>query len=169
MAAEDIAGTAAVFQEMQAHYRVPCPSLREIIARLQALPDGVSILVAAEPEIVGFAALSAIFPGPGLNPGFFLKELFVSAHARGRRIGTALMRSAAGLAVERGFSRLDWTADRSDEGLLRFYTALGAAEQAEKVFFRLSGPALTAVASPRSDDRDAQAAGVAHKSCGPST
>jgi GNAT superfamily N-acetyltransferase len=150
MLATDAEATATVFQEMQAHYRVACPSFAEIVAKLSGLPVGIFMLVAAEPTIVGFAALCTIFPGPGLSPGLFLKELFVSAQARGRGIGTKLMHSAAHLAVERGFARLDWTADRADPGLLRFYAGLGAAEQSEKVFFRLSGQALADLASSSS-------------------
>jgi hypothetical protein len=43
------------------------------------------MLVAVEQDaVIGFAALGAIFPGAGLRPGLFLKELFVSQqHADG--------------------------------------------------------------------------------------
>ena len=101
MGSEDIAGTAALFQEMQAHYRVACPPLDEITARLAKLPGGISVLVAAYLSVIGFAAMGVLFPGPGLMPGLFLKELFVSAGARGSGAGTALMRAAARLAVDR--------------------------------------------------------------------
>ena len=143
----DADAVATLFAEMQSHYRVPCPPLSEIIANLSTLPAGVNMFVATDPDVVGFAALGAIFPGPGLKPGLFLKELFVSAKARGCGIGTKLMRAAAGFAVERGFSRLDWTADRGDVGLLRFYADLGAIEQSEKIFYRLSGDILADLAS----------------------
>ena len=146
MGCGDISGTAALFQEMQAHYRVACPSLDEITARLAKLPKGVTMLVAADPSIVGLAAVGAVFPGPGLKPGLFLKELFVSAGARGSGAGTALMRAVARLAVEGGFARLDWTADRDDARLLSFYDAMGAVEQREKIFLRLTGQALTSLA-----------------------
>lgn len=153
MAAADVEATATLLQEMQAHYRVACPPLEDIVAKLQTLPAGVDVLVAADPTIVGFAALGAIFPGPGLNPGLFLKELFVSARARRHGIGTDLMRAAARLAVQRGFARLDWTADRGDVGLLRFYADLGAAEQIEKVFYRLAGQALAHLAAADGGER----------------
>ncbi len=147
MVAADVEATAALFREMQAHYCVPCPAFSEIVAKLAKLPVGVDVLVAVDQTVVGFAALSAIFPGPGLNPGLFLKELFVSAQARGKGIGTALMHAAARTAVERGFARLDFTANRVDLGLLKFYGDLGAAEQSEKVFYRLSGESLTDLAT----------------------
>ena len=122
-----------------------CPPLEEIIARLVKLPHGVSVFVATDPSVVsviGFAAVGAIFPGPSLKPGLFLKELFVSAGTRGSGVGTALMRTVARFAVERGFERLDWTVDRGDVRLLSFYDALGAIEQSEKVFLRLAGESL---------------------------
>lgn len=149
MGSEDIAGTAALFQEMQAYYRVACPPLDEITARLAKLPEGVSVLVAAGPSVVGFAAVGAIFPGPGLKPGLFLKELFVSARARGRGAGIALMRAVAWFAVESGFARLDWTVERGDARLLSFYDAMRAVEQSEKVFLRLTGQALARLATAR--------------------
>lgn len=152
MGSEDVPGTAALFQEMQAHYRVACPPLDEVTARLAKLPDGVSVLVATDPGVIGFAAVGAIFPGPGLKPGLFLKDLFVSAGARGGGAGTALMRAVAQMAVERGFARLDWTADPSNARLLSFYGAAGAVEQSEKVFFRLTGQALARLATARAGE-----------------
>ncbi len=152
MVARDVESTSTLFQEMQAHYRVACPPFTEIAQKLARLPVGVNVLVAANPTIVGFAALGAIFPGPGLNPGLFLKELFVSAQARGQGIGTKLMHASARLAVSRGLARLDWTADRGNAGLMKFYAALGAAQQREKVFYRLSGQVLTELASAASSE-----------------
>ena len=152
MCSEDIQGTASLFQEMQAHYRVACPPVEDIIARLNKLPQGISLFVATDPSVVGFAAVGAIFPGPGLKPGLFLKELFVSAGSRRNGAGTALMRAVARFAVKEGFSRIDWTADRGDSRLLNFYDTLGAVEQNEKVFFRLAGESLVGFAGAPSAD-----------------
>ena len=108
MSSEDIPGLAALFQEMQAHYRVACPPREEIIGRLAKLQESISVFVATDPSGIGFAAVGPIFPGPGLKPGLFLKELFVSAETRGKGTGTALMRAVARFAVDEGFGRLDW-------------------------------------------------------------
>lgn len=143
LAADGHAALADLMIEMQAHYGVPCPDRADILARLAALPPGVEVLVAQRGgDLVGFAFAGAIFPGPGLKSGFFLKELYVVDSARGAGIGRALMRALAELALARGHARLDWTADAANPDLLRFYESLGAAAQTEKVFYRLTGEAL---------------------------
>ncbi len=142
MELEDRIVIATLFQEMQAYYGGNCPPTVEVLRDLQDLPAGCEILVAADPGVIGLAAVSTIYPGPGLNAGLFIKELFVSADFRRHGVGRALMRATAEFAMQKGMSRLDWTADRNDERLLAFYRATGAVEQREKVFFRLSGEKL---------------------------
>lgn len=143
----DEPGLVALFREMQAHYHVPCPPEDVILADLRSLPGGVTLLLALDPEVVGVATLGMIYPGPGLRPGLFLKDLFVTASRRGGGVGRALLRAAARLALERGMGRLDWTADRGNASLLALYRGLGAVEQGEKLFFRLSGDPLQALAA----------------------
>lgn len=62
---------AALFREMQAHYRVPCPPDDVILADPQSLPAGVTLLLARAPGVVGVATLGTIYPGPGLRRGLF--------------------------------------------------------------------------------------------------
>jgi GNAT superfamily N-acetyltransferase len=138
---------AGVMAQMQAHYGVACPPDAEIRAGLANRPAGTELLVAEhDGAIVGFAAFSAIYPGPGLRPGFFLKEIYVAEAARGLGAGKALLAELARLALARGFGRIDWTAARDDERLLRFYESLGAKQLPEKVFFRLTGEGLARLA-----------------------
>jgi GNAT superfamily N-acetyltransferase len=154
LAPADHAGLADLMIEMQAHYGVPCPARAEILAGLAGLPDGVEILVAqCGDALVGFASACPLYPGPGLQPGFFLKEIYVAAAGRGAGIGRALMTQLAALAVARGYRRLDWTADADDPALLRFYESLGGEPHPKKLFFRLTGDALAeAAAQARSLD-----------------
>lgn len=133
--------------DMQAHCGVTCPPSQAILDGLANRPAGVEILIAErQGALLGFASACAIYPGPGLTSGFFLKELHVAAAARGRGIGRALMRALAELALARGHKRLDWTADAANPDLLRFYDGLGAIAQREKVFYRLAGEALSGLA-----------------------
>ncbi len=140
---------ARLLSEMQAHYGVPCPPADAILRDLASLPAGVTILVAETDRVVGFAALSAIYPGPGLASGVFLKELFVTQACRKSGVGAALLRAVAAWAVAHGPERVDWTAARNNAPLLAYYDGFGAARQEDKVFFRLAGDALQALASSR--------------------
>lgn len=137
-------GLASLMEEMQRHYRVPCPPRETIIADLAALPPGVEIWVAAGEggAILGFASLCNLYPGPGLRAGLFLKEIYVAAEGRGQGVGRALMRAIAQDASRRGLGRIDWTADADDTALLRFYDGLGASAYPKKLFYRLSDNAL---------------------------
>ena len=103
----DLIKLAALFEQMQQHYGVPCPAKDVILADLASLPAGVEILVAETDRLIGFATFSTIYPGPGLKSGFFLKDLFVAEAVRGRGVGQALLRRLARLAVARGLSRVD--------------------------------------------------------------
>lgn len=143
----DHVALASLFEEMQAHYRVSCPPRDTILAGLANVPAGVELLVAEAGSIVGFAAFSAIYPGPGLGSGLFLKELFVSKEFRGNGVGRGLILAVAGIALQRGHRRLDWTADMNNPGALKFYESLGALAQREKVFYRLDHAALNSLAS----------------------
>jgi len=138
---------ARLLIEMQGYYRVYCPPSETILADLAGLPAGVEILVAEADAVIGFAMFSAIYPGPGLTAGFFLKEIFVTEIARASGAGTSLMTSVARIAVQRGFKRVDWTADRYKPRLLAFYDRLGAIRQEDKVYFRLIGDALVELAN----------------------
>ncbi|MEK1890946.1 MAG: GNAT family N-acetyltransferase [Phyllobacterium sp.] len=131
---------------MQAHYNVLCPPRESILANLRNLPVGAEILVAKKDRIVGFAAFSGIFPGPGLQSGLFLKELFVSKSQRGTGIGKQLIKALGRLCLERGLSRIDWTADRNDAPLLDFYDSLGASRKQDKLFYRMDDHALKKLA-----------------------
>ncbi len=138
---------ARLMQEMQAHYQVYCPSHDEILAGLASRPAAAEVLICEDGgAVAGFAAFSAIYPGPGLKPGIFLKELYVSSTRRDGGVGKALLRALAGIASNRGFSRIDWTADASDTRLVSFYERLGGVPKPEKLFFRLDGEALQALA-----------------------
>lgn len=138
---------ATLMEEMQAHYRVACPPRAEIVAGLEAMPPGAEILVAEEHRsVLGFAAFSAIYPGPGLKPGIFLKELYVGGSQRGRGLGRALMQKLASLARERGLARIDWTVEAENTRLLSFYEELGGTRKTDKLVFRLDGDALARLA-----------------------
>ena len=143
----DFEAMADALSEMQAYYRVPCPPRDEIIAGLNSRPAGSRILLAYEHDkLAGFACFSALYPGPGLTSGFFLKELYVRNDWRGSGLGKKLMSRLAAIARQDGHGRIDWTVDADDVRLQRFYEMLGGQALPAKRFFRITGAGLTALA-----------------------
>jgi GNAT superfamily N-acetyltransferase len=143
----DFDDVADALIEMQAHYRAVCPARDVIIDGLRSRPAGSRILLACEnDEIAGLACFSAIYPGPGLTSGFFLKELYVRHNRRGAGLGKRLMARLAEIARQEGHDRIDWTADADDLRLQHFYEMLGGRALPEKRFFRIAGAKLRELA-----------------------
>ncbi len=60
---------------MQAYYGVPCPPRDAIEASLAGRPAGTEILVVEDgADLAGFAAFSAIYPGPGWPAASFSRS-----------------------------------------------------------------------------------------------
>ena len=97
---------------------------------------------------VAYASVALVSPSNGpRGRTLFMKELFVAESARGEGIGEAMMAYLARLAVEKGCDRLDFTTTDINAGARRFYARIGAREASEKVYLRLEGEALAALAS----------------------
>ncbi len=80
-------------------------------------------------------------------PGIYLEDLFVRPEARGSGLGKALLAHLAGLAVERGCARLEWSVLDWNEPAIGFYRKLGARPLDEWTIMRLDGLALAALAA----------------------
>lgn len=81
--------------------------------------------------------------------GIYLEDLFVRPNARGSGLGKALLTALAAECVRRGYSRLQWWVLDWNEPAIAFYTSLGAVPMDEWTVFRVSGDALTRLASGR--------------------
>jgi GNAT superfamily N-acetyltransferase len=79
--------------------------------------------------------------------GIYLEDLVVTAAARGRGHGRALLQHLARLCVQRGYARLEWTVLDWNDTAAGFYRSLGASPLPEWVRWRLTGPALAEVGS----------------------
>jgi GNAT superfamily N-acetyltransferase len=80
------------------------------------------------------------------KPGIYLEDLFVHPEARGRGIGKQLLSWLAKTSVARGCGRLEWAVLDWNEPSIGFYKSLGAVLKSEWQIFRLTGPALVALA-----------------------
>ena len=83
------------------------------------------------------------------KPGLYLEDLYVRPAARGAGLGKALLGSLAGLALERGCGRLEWSVLDWNEPALGFYQRLGARPLDDWTQYRLTGPALQALAQEK--------------------
>jgi GNAT superfamily N-acetyltransferase len=86
---------------------------------------------------VGLACFVLVRPGYKLSGLIHLKELFVEESARGRAVGSAIMRWLADFARARGLGRIDLTTESGNRRARAFYERLGA-QQMDKVFYRFN-------------------------------
>lgn len=95
----------------------------------------------------GFALFFHNFSTWEGKPGIYLEDLFVRPEYRGQGYGKALLSKLAALAVERGCARLEWAVLDWNEPSIQFYRALGAVPMDEWTTYRVTGSALSALAS----------------------
>lgn len=86
------------------------------------------------------------------KPGIYLEDLFVEPEFRGLGVGRALLRAVAKIAVDRGYSRMDWSVLDWNEPAIRFYKGLGALPIDEWTIFRLQDEALASFVGPESKE-----------------
>ena len=112
-----------------------------------AKPMAEVLIAELDGAAVGFALFFHNFSTFEGRPGIYLEDLFVDPSARGSGAGKALLRALAGLAVERGCARLEWSVLDWNEPAIRFYESLGAKAMDGWTINRLDGAALLALAS----------------------
>lgn len=81
------------------------------------------------------------------RPGLYLEDLFVRPEWRGRGLGRKLLVHLAGIAVERGYGRMEWSVLDWNELALKVYRKAGAEPLTEWTVHRLTGEALKRLAS----------------------
>jgi GNAT superfamily N-acetyltransferase len=81
------------------------------------------------------------------DPGIYLEDLFVRPEARGHGVGRKVLEWLAAEAVKRNCGRLEWAVLDWNEPSIQFYKNLGAVHMKQWQIFRLTGPALTQLAS----------------------
>jgi GNAT superfamily N-acetyltransferase len=97
-------------------------------------------------QVVGFALWYLNYSTWLGRHGIYLEDLYVQPERRGQGHGRALLAELARICVERGYGRLDWSVLDWNAPARRFYEALGAVTVDEWVIYRLTGPALHALA-----------------------
>lgn len=98
-------------------------------------------------EVVGCALWFLNFSTWDGVHGIYLEDLYVRPSARGSGLGKALLAALAEECVQRGYTRLQWWVLDWNEPAIGFYKSLNAEPMDEWTVFRVSGAALTRLAS----------------------
>lgn len=98
-------------------------------------------------KIAGFAIWFVSYSTWLGTHGIYLEDLFVHPEHRGGGYGKKLLATLAGICVERGYGRFEWSVLDWNTPTIDFYRAIGAEQLGEWDRYRLSGPALEKVAA----------------------
>ncbi|MBI1777704.1 MAG: GNAT family N-acetyltransferase [Proteobacteria bacterium] len=139
----DIPVLATLVAELLQHYDMHVPSKRDISRAIAAqLARGDFLLAVEDDDLLGFASYVVLFPGLGMEPQLYMKDLYTAAAARGRGVAKALLRGLARNAKELGCVRIDWTAEQDNTQAQAVYRALGARIVEDKIYYRLDASAI---------------------------
>lgn len=131
--------------ERLAHEAVATPA--DIEAALFGPQPVAEVLVAeVDGQAAGFALFFVSFSTFLGKPGLYLEDLFVRPPFRGLGVGARLMRRLAGIALERGYGRFEWSVLDWNAPAIDFYRRLGATPMDGWTVQRVSGDALRALA-----------------------
>jgi GNAT superfamily N-acetyltransferase len=100
-------------------------------------------------QVVGMALWFLNFSTWRGTHGIYLEDLYVQPAHRGSGLGRELLRTLAGVCVERGYSRLEWAVLDWNTPSIEFYKAAGAVPMDEWTVFRMTDEALTDFAAAR--------------------
>ena len=111
-----------------------------------ARPAAEAVLADLDGAPAGFALFFHNFSTWTGRRGLYLEDLYVTPAARRQGIGTALLRHLAGIALDRGCARFEWSVLDWNAGAIALYRAMGAVGQDEWTVQRVSGEALARLA-----------------------
>ena len=111
-----------------------------------AAPAAEALIAEDDTGPLGFALFFHNFSTWTGRRGLYLEDLYVTPDARGKGVGTALLRHLAGIAVERGCARFEWSVLDWNADAIAFYRQMGATGLDEWTVQRVSGEALARLA-----------------------
>ena len=149
--AEDCALIKAFILELAEYERLA----HEVVTTEEALratlfgerPAAEVLIAEVEGEAAAFALFFHSYSTFLARPGLYLEDLFVRPAHRKLGIGAAMMQRLAQVAVERGCGRLEWSVLDWNVDAIGFYEKLGARSQQDWTVYRVTGEALTRLAS----------------------
>jgi GNAT superfamily N-acetyltransferase len=109
-------------------------------------PAAEVLIAARDGASIGFALFFPTFSTWTGKRGLWLEDLYVTPEARGSGAGAALLRALAGIALDRGCARFEWTVLDWNMPAIDFYRAKGAVPLSDWTTQRVTGDALRALA-----------------------
>jgi GNAT superfamily N-acetyltransferase len=129
--ADKVVATEALLHE--AMFGGDRPAAEAVIAEIDGKPAGMALFFHNFSTWTGWR-------------GLYLEDLYVTPEARGAGVGTALLKHLAGVAVDRGCTRFEWSVLDWNVAAQKFYQSLGAVPLDEWTVNRVSGDALIKLA-----------------------
>ncbi|MDH5824574.1 GNAT family N-acetyltransferase [Luteimonas sp. RD2P54] len=152
---EDVPQILAFIRELGEYERLA----HEVVADEATLADslfgarpGAEVVIAeVDGRAAGFALFFHSFSTFLGRPGLYLEDLYVRTEFRGLGVGRRLMTHLAGLAVERGCGRFEWSVLDWNAPAIAFYRGIGAVGMDGWTVQRLDGDALRRLAAADPD------------------
>lgn len=110
-------------------------------------PYAETVLAERANQAVGYALFFFNYSTFLTRPGLYLEDLYVRSEYRGEGIGKALLVYLAGLAVERGCGRMEWSVLDWNKPAIGFYERMGAVILEDWRSCRVSGEELMRLAN----------------------
>jgi len=137
----------ATYERSQREVRSTEDDLRAaLLAAPGAQPSVFAHVADHDGQVAGFALWFLSYSTWLGRHGIYLEDLYVRPERRGQGHGRALLAELARICVERGYGRLEWSVLDWNAPARRLYESLGAGSVDEWVRYRLTGPALRALA-----------------------
>ncbi|MBI0475291.1 GNAT family N-acetyltransferase [Sphingomonas sp. MA1305] len=146
----DVPTILALVRELAAFEREPDAVVATEADLAEALfgdrPAAEAVIAEDAGEPLGFALFFHNFSTWTGKRGLYLEDLYVTPAARGRGVGTGLLRHLAGIALDRGCGRFEWSVLDWNADAIAFYRAMGAVGMDEWTIQRVTGEALQRLA-----------------------
>lgn len=111
---------------IEADFRPDSRRQRRGLRLMLAEPERRAVLVAERGErVIGMVTVQLVVSTAEGGPSGWVEDMVVEETARGAGIGARLLSAAERWAVERGATRLQLLADRTNAGAHRFYRRMG--------------------------------------------
>jgi GNAT superfamily N-acetyltransferase len=108
-------------------------------------PAAEALLALEAGRAVGLAVYFHNYSTFRANAGLYLEDLFVEPQHRGKGYGKALLLHVAGIAVQRGCQRMEWSVLDWNQPAIDFYQGLGAKVMPDWRICRLDAETLRQV------------------------